>query len=618
MPFFSFKSLRARAIYLVLLAILPLIAFTLYAYFHHRDEAIHEVQRDELVAARNLAAVLEILINNSRDHLMMWAQLAAVQQRDQKTCNDIFAEHLQRCPYYVSVGGADAEGRVFASAPLISHPVNISNHRYFQEAKRTRDFVISEPVPGIVSQKYNIILSYPVLDAAGRFNGLLLFGVDLERLGSLLVKSDFPPSTALGLIDSTGKILFRYPEPWKYIGKKSPDFLSKAMSAKDEGVAEGIGLPGDDRLYAFTRLAPPWQEMRLAVGLPREWAVGPVNRELRHNLAWLSLVGLLTMAAAWYGSGLFILQPVKKLRDVTERLAAGDLTARAGLQGTVGELGLLAQAFDQMGDSLEKRDAELKGANAELEERVSELDQRTAQLEAANQELESFSYSVAHDLRAPLRGISGFSRILQEEYHDKLDEEGNRLLQNIQTDVKKMGDLIDDLLALSRLARRELKPRVFEMEPVVQFISQELQEREPGRKVEIHLEALPPVRGDLDLIREAMWHLLANACKFTRTRAVAVIDISGWAAEKENVYCVQDNGVGFDMEYGGKIFEPFQRLHLDGEYEGTGMGLAIVRRIIQRHHGRVWAEGKAGDGAKFCFSLPRGVTESDKERIKPK
>ncbi len=246
-----------------------------------------------------------------------------------------------------------------------------------------------------------------------------------------------------------------------------------------------------------------------------------------------------------------------------------------------------------------------KRAETRIKELNAALALHVRQLEAANQELESFSYSVAHDLRAPLRGISGFSRILQEEYHDKLDAEGNRLLQNIQTDVKKMGDLIDDLLALSRLARRELKPRVFEMEPVVQFISQELQEREPGRKVEIHIEALPPVRGDLDLIREALWHLLANACKFTRTRAVAVIDISGWAAEKENVYCVQDNGVGFDMEYAGKLFEPFQRLHLDGEYEGTGMGLAIVRRIIQRHHGRVWAEGKAGEGAKFCFSLPK-------------
>ncbi|MHB8070163.1 MAG: ATP-binding protein [Desulfobaccales bacterium] len=612
MPLFSFKSLRARAIYLVLLAILPLLALTLYAYFHHRDTTIREVQRDELVAARNLALFLEILVNNSRDHLMTWAKFPQVRQRDQEGCNALFAEHMQRCPYYVSIGGGDAEGRVFASAPNVSSPSNnISSYAFFQETKRTRDFVVGEPILGRISHKYNIMLSYPLLGDAGQFQGLLWLGLDLEWLGGLLAKSDFPPVSALALTDATCKVLFRYPDPLRYIGKMLPETLANAMATRDEGVAEGVGLPGDARLFAFARLAPPWQGMRVAIGLPRDWAVGPVNRELRHNLTWLGLVGLLSMAAAWYGSGLFILQPVKKLRNVTGRLAAGDLAARAGLQDKVGELGLLAQSFDQMADSMQRRDAELKRVAAELEERIIDLDRRTAQLEAANKELESFSYSVAHDLRAPLRGIAGFSRILQEEYHDKLDEEGNRFLKNIQTDVKKMGDLIDDLLTLSRLARRQLKPRVFEMEPLVQFICQELRELEPGRKVEIHVSALPPARGDLDLIRETLWHLLVNACKFTRTRPAAVIDISGRAEAKENVYCVQDNGVGFDLQYAEKLFEPFQRLHLEGEYEGTGMGLAIVRRIIQRHHGRVWAEGKVGEGAKFCFSLPRGNLEPE-------
>lgn len=606
----SFKSLRARAIFLVLLAILPLLALTLYTYLEKRDRAIRELQRDELVAARNLATLQETLINSTRQFLATLARLPQVQGRDREACNVLFADLMEHCPHLASIGGSDSEGLVFACAPSVSGRFSISGHLFFQKTKLTRDFVMGEPLLGSISHKYNIMLSYPLLDNAGRFQGLVWAGLDLEWLGGLLAKNDLPPGIALGMTDNSGKVLFRYPDPLKYMGKMMPETLIQAMAAHDEGVAEGAGLPGDARLFAFARLSHPWEEMRLAIGLPRDWALGPVNRELGRNLLWLGLVGLLSMAAAWYGSGLFIVQPVKKLRDVTDHLAAGDLTARAGLQNSVGELGLLAQAFDQMADSLQARDAALKQTTAELHERIIELDRRTAQLEASNKELESFSYSVAHDLRAPLRGIAGFSGILLEEYRDQLDDEGKRFLHIIQTDVGKMGNLIDDLLALSRLARRELRPRVFAMEPLAQAACKELQELAPARTVEIKVNPLPPARGDRDMIREALQNLLGNAFKFTRARETAVIEISGWEEERENIYCIRDNGVGFDMQYVGKLFEAFQRLHLEKEYEGTGMGLAIVRRIIQRHDGRVWAEGKVGEGAKFCFSLPKENAEA--------
>jgi signal transduction histidine kinase len=608
---FSFKSLRARAIYLVLLAILPLLALTLYSYLDKRDRAIRELQRDELVAVRNLATLQETLINSTRQFLANLARLPQVQNQDRDACNALFANLIEHSPYFASLGGSNPEGVVFACAPSVSRSFSISGHLFFKTTKRTRDFVMGEPLLGSITKKYNIMLSYPILDDAGHFQGLVWAGLDLEWLGGLLAKSDLPPSTALGLTDTSWKVLFRYPDPMKYIGKMMPAPLIQAMTGRDEGVAEGVGLPGDARLFAFARLAHPWEEMRVVIGLPRDWALGPVNGELWRNLIGLGLVGLLSMAAAWYGSGLFILQPVRRLRDVTELLAAGDLTVRAGLQNTVGELGLLAQAFDQMAHCLQARDTDLKQIAAELQKRVSELDRRTVQMAAANKELESFSYSVAHDLRAPLRGIAGFSRILQEEYQDKLDEEGQRFLNIIQTDVKKMGNLIDDLLALSRLARRELRPTIFEMEPLVQGVCKELQELEPARKVEIQVNPLPPARGDRDMIREALWNLLGNAFKFTQPRDLAIIEISGTAAEKENIYCIQDNGVGFDMQYVGKLFEAFQRLHLEEEFAGTGMGLAIVRRIIQRHDGRVWAEGKVGAGAKFCFSLPKETIETE-------
>jgi signal transduction histidine kinase len=611
MPPFSLKSLRARAIYLVLLAILPLLALTLYSYLEKRNRAIRELQRGELVAARNLASIQETLINSAQQLLSTLARLPQVRRQDREACNLLFAGLMEHSPYLASIGGCDSIGWVFASFPVATDPINNASRHFFQETKRTRDFVVGEPVLGRLSNRYNIMLSYPILDDASQFQGLVWAGLDLEWLGSSLAKGDLPADTALVLTDATWKVLFRYPEPLRYVGKKLPENLIKAMNASDEGVAEGVGLPGDMRLFAFVRLSHPWEGMRLVIGLPREWALGPVNQDLWRNLFWLGLVALLSLAAAWYGSGLFIRQPVRRLLDVTEHLAAGDLTVRAGMKFKEGELGLLAQSFDRMADSLERRDAELQQTAGELRKRVLELDRRTAQLEAANQELESFSYSVAHDLRAPLRGIAGFSGILLEEYADKLDGEGKRFLNNIQIDVKKMGNLIDDLLAFSRLARRELRPRLFEMGPLAEDVCQELLKLAPERKIEIKVNPLPPARGDREMIREALGHLLGNACKFTRDREPAVIEISGWEEERERVYCVRDNGVGFDMQYVGKLFEAFQRLHPEKEYEGTGMGLAMVRRIVQRHGGRVWAEGKVGEGASFFFSLPQETLETE-------
>ena len=603
---FSFANLRSRAILLVLLAILPLLALTLYSYFDERARDIHEVQRDELVTARNLAAIQETLLRSTHQLLETLAELPQVQRRDRDACNALFAGQMEHCPYYAILIGADPEGRVFASAPAAPDQDNVADRLWFQKAVQTRDFVVGEPLLGRISKKYSINLAHPILDGAGRLQGVVSAGIDLDWLGSLLAKSDVPPSTALLLTDPNWKVLFRYPDPLKYLGRSLPDFLIKAMTAGDEGVAEGIGLPGDERLFAFARLSPPWQEMYVVIGLPRDWAVAKVNRDLRRNLIWLGLVAILALAAAWFGSGLVIVRPVRKLRGVTERLAAGDLTVRSGPDYPVGELGLLAQAFDQMADSLHGRDAELNRVVAELQQRVGELHERTAQLEAANQEMEAFTYTVSHDLRAPLRSMGGFARVLLEDYPDNLDADGQRYLHIIHQEARKMGQLIDDLLALSRLGRKELSLVRLNMAELVQAVFEELKAHYSERKLQIDIQPLPAGLSDRVMMRQVLANLLDNASKFTQDRDPALIEVSGWSEPHENVYCVKDNGIGFDIRYLGKLFEVFQRLHSEEEFAGTGVGLAIVKRVIDRHGGRVWAESKVGEGATFCFSLPRG------------
>lgn len=239
----------------------------------------------------------------------------------------------------------------------------------------------------------------------------------------------------------------------------------------------------------------------------------------------------------------------------------------------------------------------------DLEARVAE---RTAALEAANRELEAFTYSVSHDLRAPLRAIDGFTRAIEEEYAAQLPPQGQYYLRRVRQAVVEMNALIDDLLALSRVSRQAVRRERVEPAALVQEVLGALQKEMEGRRVEIAIGALSPCWGDPVLLRQVWWNLLSNALKFTRKRDPARIEVGAREEGTEVIYFVRDNGVGFDPRYTDRLFRVFERLHPADEYEGTGVGLAIVRRIVERHGGRVWAEGAVDRGATFYFALCGG------------
>jgi PAS domain S-box-containing protein len=253
-----------------------------------------------------------------------------------------------------------------------------------------------------------------------------------------------------------------------------------------------------------------------------------------------------------------------------------------------------------------KAQKELHNLNAKLEQRV--LD-RTAQLEAANKELEAFSYSVSHDLRAPLRAIDGFSQALQEDFSAQLPEEAQRYLRTIRDGSHRMGVLIDDLLAFSRLSRLPLKREPFDMKDLVSALVAEMSPEIENRHARIEVNDLPTCNADPALMRQVWINLLSNAFKYTRKREGARIEIGAEVCNGKTTWFVRDNGTGFDMLYVDKLFGVFQRLHRAEEYEGTGVGLAIVHRIIERHGGRVWAEGALERGATFFFTLGEGPGE---------
>ncbi|PKN18987.1 MAG: hypothetical protein CVU71_09405 [Deltaproteobacteria bacterium HGW-Deltaproteobacteria-6] len=232
------------------------------------------------------------------------------------------------------------------------------------------------------------------------------------------------------------------------------------------------------------------------------------------------------------------------------------------------------------------------------------LEEKAAELAAANQELESFSYSVSHDLRAPLRAIDGFSRMLEQKYAGRLDADGLQRLKIIRTNAKKMGQLIDDLLAFSRIGRVALKMTEVDMQVLIQKILPDIVNDAKGRQPVMKINNLLPVSADPSLLSHVITNLLSNAVKFSRHRMPAVIEMTCRPDGNMVVFCVKDNGAGFDMHYADKLFGVFQRLHTEEEFEGTGIGLSIVSRIIHRHGGRVWAESMLDQGASFYFTLP--------------
>ncbi len=305
-----------------------------------------------------------------------------------------------------------------------------------------------------------------------------------------------------------------------------------------------------------------------------------------------------------------VAQRVTALSEGVRIIGEGNLDHRIDTKGN-DELSDLGRASNEMAARLKKTYVSLKNLQHEIAEREiieDNLKHRTEELEEANRELDAFAYSVSHDLQAPLRAIDGFSGMLTKDLQGRLQDDEKRKIKVIRDNAQKMGRLIGDLLAFSRLGRTEISWSLIDMEQVSKNVWQEQVALNPGRKLELITGNLPRARGDRSLVRQVFSNLLSNAVKFTGNRDQALIEIGGSSGEGENFYYVKDNGTGFDMRYYDKLFGVFQRLHSESEYEGTGVGLAIVQRIIHRHGGRVWAEGEVGKGATFFFSLPAAET----------
>ena len=413
---------------------------------------------------------------------------------------------------------------------------------------------IIEPLQTASGTRWLETDKFPYRDETGRIVGLIGFAVDVTERK----RAEEAIKLLAAIVESSEDAI---------IGKT----LEGIVTSWNKGAERLFGYSADEMLgRSITRIAPPDRLDEESLILSRVRGGEPVEHyeTVRVCKDGRAIDVSLTVSPVRDGNGR-IVGASKIARDITERKRAEE---------------------------------EIHRLNEELERRVVE---RTIQLEAANKELEAFTYSVSHDLRSPLRGIAGYAQILLEDSHDKLDDEGKRSLGVIQGETGRMGRLIDELLNFSRLGRQQLKCSTLDMTALATAVFDELASLPADRKPRLELRPLPPAWGDAALMRQVFVNLLSNAVKFTRYQEAPVIQIGGQSDTEQNTYYVKDNGAGFDPKYSNKLFGVFQRLHRDDEFEGTGVGLALVQRIIQRHGGRIWGESRPNEGATFHFTLPK-------------
>lgn len=607
-------SLRFRLMLFVLIAAMPALGLTLYTGSEQRKNSAAAVQADALRLARFAAINQELIIENTRGFLIALSHIQVLEAGGIQDCSKVFS-HMQEAhyPFYTGFYVADLEANVLCSAPPEERPEDLNECVHYKQLLQEREFVISEYHFCKRTGKAVISMGYPVLDSDEVFVGVVNVGIDLAWFNQLAAGAKLPPGAALTVLDQAGVILAHYPDADSWVGKEFPETdLYEMMVAQGEGTTEIRGVDDVSRLYAFTPLWSTEGNVFVTISIPSNVAYAEANQTMLRNLALISGATVLALIAAWILGEAFILRQTRTLLAATQRLASGHLETRTDIPYNQGEIGQLAQSFDQMAVSIEQREIERDQAEAAMKAYAEEL-------ERSNRDLQDFANIASHDLQEPLRKIQIFSDLLQAHYKSVLDERGVDYLQRMQSAAIRMQNLIDDLLSYSRIATKAQPFTRVDLNSIVKDVLLDLDMQIENTKAQIEVEKLPTIEADPTQMNQLIQNLVSNALKFHKAEQPPVVKISAQTGIKEPTssgaedgrmdgkYChiiIQDNGIGFDKKYAERIFNPFQRLHGREKYEGTGMGLAICRKIVERHGGWINAEGKKGEGAAFIVTLP--------------
>jgi len=523
---------------------------------------------------------------------------------------------------YLNVMLTDANGTIKYSSSkseLVGRPPMLIN--YFEEGRK--GIYLSDVFKNKADNDRPEIVAAAPIDVKGKFIGELVIEIDMVPIYSFITDS-----TGLG---NSGEVVIArkvgnsvlFLSPLSYETANSPEkritfnerkgFPAQRAVNGENGSGVAIDYSGREVLAAWRYL--PFLRWGLVTKIETTEAFAPVS-ELKDRALFATVIILILGALAAVIMAKSITAPILALQNGTEIIGSGKLDHKVGTAAK-DEVGQLSRTIDSMTENLKRVTASRDELNEEIAERLRaeeqvqklnrELEQRvierTAQLEASNRELEAFSYSVSHDLRSPLRSIAGFSQALWEDYAGKLDADGIDSLKRIVSATRRMGQLIDDLLNLSRVSRTDMKRQSVDLSGIAAGIAARLKESRQERQAEFIIAEGLVAEGDEQLLSIVLENLINNAWKFTGNSPHAVIEFGMEFRDGQPEYFVKDNGAGFDMTYADKLFSPFQRLHSSKEYPGTGIGLATVKRIINRHGGQIRIKGETGKGTVVYFTL---------------
>ena len=616
------QRLRTRLLLLVAVAVAPMLALVLFTAWDQSNQAHQEVRSEALRLTRIATKLQEQHLEAARQLLSTLAQMGRWRSATNSgTTSLLFGQLMQLHPVYTTIGAVDADGSVIASgSALAESDKRVADKLWFQRVRQNKDFTVGDYNIANPKRRLSVNLAYPIIERTNQmFMGAVFAALDFSWIGTLASESNLPKDSTIAVLDST----------WRVVGQFS--------STDRTGELQGQGLPlnsmdwrfrtgqltfeqrdsdGVPRLYCINALigdeADP--DLRVAVGIPSKAAFEGTRKTLAMNLCVLGGVTILTCLLAWFGAEGFILKGIHPLLKVARELHQGNLSARTGIPHTGGELQQLAAAFDEMASSLEQRVAErqrvearLKTLNEDLERKVSE---RTRELQRSNKELEEFAYAASHDLQEPLRMITGHLQLLERRYKGKLDQNADDFIHFAVDGAKRMDQLIVDLLTYSRVGTHGQALVAVDLNTALARARENLALRIEESKASIQSERLPRVQGDPVQLALVFQNLISNGIKFHGERPPRIEINCVPALEYPDQFwmvIVKDHGIGIEPKYFDRLFQLFQRLHTREEYPGTGIGLAICKRIVERHGGRIWIESTPGEGTTFFFTLRRSA-----------